>query len=77
MDKLHPNAPSPRPIPLLSSQQPVVVVIPGGCSYGEVAALRFVARRHNWHLLIVTSYMLNSHDLIQQISRGSMQVESG
>ncbi|CAH8668608.1 unnamed protein product [Heterobilharzia americana] len=55
LTKNRPNAPMARPLPLVSTDQPVVVAFPGGCTYGEVAALRFVAARRRWNLLIATS----------------------
>ncbi|KER18267.1 hypothetical protein T265_16175, partial [Opisthorchis viverrini] len=61
-----PLAPLAQPLPLLSANQPVVVVFPGGCTYGEVAALRFAAARRRWQLLIVTSCLITSRELLQQ-----------
>nr|CAH8874008.1 unnamed protein product [Trichobilharzia regenti] len=74
--KNRPNAPAPRPLPLVSTDQPVVVAFPGGCTYGEVAALRFVAARRRWNLLIATSCMLTSRDLLQQAGKAAMSVNS-
>ncbi|VDP94597.1 unnamed protein product [Echinostoma caproni] len=65
------NAPLAKPLPCLASEQPVVVVFPGGCTYGEVAALRFVAARHRWNLLIATSALLTSRDLFQQAGQAA------
>ncbi|KAA0188619.1 putative vacuolar protein sorting (Vps33), partial [Fasciolopsis buskii] len=65
------NAPLAKPLPCLASEQPVVVVFPGGCTYGEVAALRFVASRRRWHLLIATSALLTSRDLLQQAGQAA------
>ncbi|KAL7059639.1 hypothetical protein AAHC03_013615 [Spirometra sp. Aus1] len=50
-----------------SHGQHVLVVFVGGCTYAEVAALRFAAQRRCWHLLIATSQMLSSRSIIQQI----------
>ncbi|TPP59186.1 putative vacuolar protein sorting (Vps33) [Fasciola gigantica] len=65
------NAPMAKPLPCLASEQPVIVVFPGGCTYGEVAALRFVAARRRWHLLIATSALLTSRDLLQQAGQAA------
>ncbi|VDL78354.1 unnamed protein product [Schistocephalus solidus] len=50
-----------------SHGQYVLVVFVGGCTYAEVAALRFAAQRRCWRLLIATSQMLSSRSIIQQI----------
>ncbi|VDO77272.1 unnamed protein product [Schistosoma mattheei] len=70
------NAPAPHPLPLVSTDQPIVVAFPGGCTYGEVAALRFVAKRRRWNLLIATSCILTSRDLLQQAGKAAMNVNS-
>ncbi|CAH8568226.1 unnamed protein product [Schistosoma turkestanicum] len=70
------NAPAAHPLPIVSIDQPIVVAFPGGCTYGEVAALRFVARRRRWNLLIATSCMLTSRDLLQQAGQAAMNVNS-
>ncbi|CAH8643813.1 unnamed protein product [Schistosoma intercalatum] len=74
--KNRPNAPAPHPLPLISTDQPIVVAFPGGCTYGEVAALRFVAKRRRWNLLIATSCILTSRDLLQQAGKAAMNVNS-
>ncbi|VDO61346.1 unnamed protein product [Schistosoma margrebowiei] len=74
--KNRPNAPAPHPLPLVSTDQPIVVAFPGGCTYGEVAALRFVAKRRRWNLLIATSCILTSRDLLQQAGKAAMNVNS-
>ncbi|CAH8677805.1 unnamed protein product [Schistosoma haematobium] len=74
--KNRPNAPAPHPLPLISTDQPIVVAFPGGCTYGEVAALRFVAKRRRWNLLIATSCILTSRDLLQQAGKAVMNVNS-
>ncbi|KAK4475295.1 hypothetical protein MN116_002365, partial [Schistosoma mekongi] len=76
LTKNRPNAPPPRPLTLVSTGQPVVVAFPGGCTYGEVAALRFVATRRRWNLLVATSCMLTSSDLLQQAGKAAMNVNS-
>ncbi|KAA3674577.1 uncharacterized protein DEA37_0005855 [Paragonimus westermani] len=69
------TAPAARPLPLMSVNQPVLVVFPGGCTYGEVAALRFAAARRRWNLLIATSCLLTSRDLLQQAGQDALNCE--
>ncbi|KAF5403874.1 hypothetical protein PHET_02603 [Paragonimus heterotremus] len=69
-------APAARPLPLMSVNQPVLVVFPGGCTYGEVAALRFAAARRRWNLLIATSCLLTSRDLLQQAGQDALNCDS-
>nr|VZI21532.1 unnamed protein product [Spirometra erinaceieuropaei] len=61
------DAPSRPTTQCTSHGQHVLVVFVGGCTYAEVAALRFAAQRRCWHLLIATSQMLSSRSIIQQI----------
>ncbi|KAF6778663.1 hypothetical protein AHF37_01936 [Paragonimus kellicotti] len=70
------SAPAARPLPLMSVNQPVLVVFPGGCTYGEVAALRFAAARRRWNLLIATSCLLTSRDLLQQAGQDALNCDS-
>uniref|UniRef100_A0A5K3FKC9 Vacuolar protein sorting-associated protein 33A n=1 Tax=Mesocestoides corti TaxID=53468 RepID=A0A5K3FKC9_MESCO len=56
----------------LSHGQTMVVAFVGGCTYAEVAALRFAASRRCWRLLIVTSQMLSTKSLIQQVGQAAL-----
>eukprot|EP00108_Taenia_solium_P000479 TsM_000275700 transcript=TsM_000275700 gene=TsM_000275700 len=55
----------------LSHGQTVVVAFVGGCTYAEVAALRFAAARRCWRLLIATSQMLSTKSLIHQVGQAA------
>ncbi|CAH8592815.1 unnamed protein product [Dicrocoelium dendriticum] len=61
-------------IPSRPGKQPVVVVFPGGCTYSEVAALRFAAARRRWQLLIATSYILSSRNFLQCTGQEVMKI---
>lgn len=52
-----------------SHGQTVVVAFVGGCTYAEVAALRFAATRRCWRLLIATSQILSTKSLIHQVGQ--------
>ncbi|KAH9281002.1 Vacuolar protein sorting-associated protein 33B [Echinococcus granulosus] len=55
----------------LSHGQTVVVAFVGGCTYAEVAALRFAAARRCWRLLIATSQILSTKSLIHQVGQAA------
>ncbi|KAM7543181.1 hypothetical protein Aperf_G00000014322 [Anoplocephala perfoliata] len=56
---------------MLSHGQTVVVAFIGGCTYAEVAALRFAASRRCWRLLIATSQILSTKSIIQQVGQAA------
>ncbi len=56
----------------VSHGQTVVVAFVGGCTYAEVAALRFAAQRRCWRLLIATSQILSTRSIIQQVGQAVM-----
>ncbi|VUZ49065.1 unnamed protein product, partial [Hymenolepis diminuta] len=54
-----------------SHGQIVVVAFVGGCTYAEVAALRFAASRRCWRLLIATSQILSTKSIIHQVGQAA------
>ncbi|VEL08554.1 unnamed protein product [Protopolystoma xenopodis] len=66
------RAPPAKPLPALLSGQPMIVCFIGGCTLAEVAALRFVAERRQWHLMMATTSLLHTRDLIQHVSQAAI-----
>nr|CDS29017.1 Vacuolar protein sorting associated protein [Hymenolepis microstoma] len=56
---------------MCSHGQIVVVAFVGGCTYAEVAALRFAASRRCWRLLIATSQILSTKSIIHQVGQAA------
>ncbi|KAL3317567.1 Vacuolar protein sorting-associated protein 33B [Cichlidogyrus casuarinus] len=52
--------------------QAVLVVMAGGCTYAEVSALRSVAKRRHWDLLVATSHMIGSRDLVHLANKHAL-----